>query len=179
MHHISHIKWPATGLKALLPWIGMYLSGVWYSLTIFVSIHLLDKVIIFDLKGSHNAILNSFEFASSQIPDTSYTIYHYHCCDNLKTRNIISLFLLACYDVYFQGHTTKKKLFKRNLLWFVIFLEPFILSRSEDLTQYRTCYGLKDSGIESWWELNFPHFQNSPGAHSAPLYEGAGSLSCR
>jgi hypothetical protein len=141
----------------LLSWIGMYLSGVWYSLTIFVSIHLLGKVIMFDPKGSHNAILHSFEFASSQIPDSSYTIYHYHCCDKLKTHNNIALFLLACLWRVFSRAHYKKKLFKRNLLWFVIFLEPFILSRSEDCTQYRTCYGLNGSGIESWWELNFPH----------------------
>ena len=102
VHHISHIKWPATGLKALLSWIGLYFSEVRYSLTIFVSIHLLSKVIMFDLKGSHIAMLHSFEFPSSQIPDSSYMIYH--CCDNLKTHNIITLFLLACYDMcIFKG----------------------------------------------------------------------------
>ena len=60
---------------------------------------------MFDLKGSHIAMLHSFVFPPSQIPDSSYMIYH--CCDNLKTHSIITLFLLACYDMcIFKGILT-------------------------------------------------------------------------
>lgn len=103
VHHISHIKWPATELKVLLSRTGKYLSELQYSLTIFVSVHLLSKINMFNLEGSHNAMLHSLSLEVS-IMSHSRCYMPYHCCDNLKTHNIITLFLVAYYNMcIFKG----------------------------------------------------------------------------